>query len=47
VNEIPQEQLRMAALDLAVKYLNEHTQHTMHPVQFAEELLAFITGEKK
>lgn len=47
MNEIPQEQLRTAAMDLAIKYLNEHPEDAAHPVSLAQEIFEFITGETK
>ena len=47
MNEIPQEQLRMAAMDMAIRYLNDHAEDKTHPLILATEFLAFFNGETK
>ena len=47
MNEIPDTQLRMAAMDMAVKYLNGHPEDKAHLVSFAKEIFEFVQGETK
>ena len=47
MNEISDAQLRMAAVDFAVKYLNSHFDDKTNPATVAKEIYEFIKGETK
>ena len=47
MNAIPQEQMRMAAMEMAVRFLNEHPTDERDLVGLAEQIYQFFIGETK